>query len=164
MFKVDDYVVYSTVGVCRIIDIRKEKHVCSNETEYYILQPAYDKSITIKTPTNNSRVLMRKVITQDDALALIATMSKGKTVWMHNCKQRSEFFKAALRTGRSEELLKIIKMVYLEEKVRTAAGKKVLKVDSDIMKIAEKQLYEEFAIALNLSPDEVVPYIVARIS
>ena len=32
------------------------------------------------------------------------------------------------------------------------------------MNVAEKQLYEEFSVALNISPDEVVPYISEYIS
>ncbi|NLO98057.1 MAG: hypothetical protein GX091_08320 [Peptococcaceae bacterium] len=38
-------------------------------------------------------------------------------------------------------------------------GKKLAKADEDIMKIAEKNMNEEFAAALNISPDEVISYI-----
>lgn len=43
------------------------------------------------------------------------------------------------------------------------AGKKLTKTDEDIMNIAEKQLSEEFAVALDISPDEVLPYILEHI-
>lgn len=45
MFKVNDYVVYSSTGVYKIIDIRKEKDISDNDTEYYVLQPAYSKNL-----------------------------------------------------------------------------------------------------------------------
>ena len=38
-----------------------------------------------------------------------------------------------------------------------------MKTDEEIMNTAEKNLYEEFAIALNISPEEVVSYIHERI-
>lgn len=73
-------------------------------------------------------------------------------------------FKAALRTGECEELIKLIKTLYLEKKEKSVIGKKLMKSDEDIMKAAEKHLYEEFAIALNISPNEVVTYILEHIS
>lgn len=39
----------------------------------------------------------------------------------------------------------------------------IMKTDEEIMNTAEKNLYEEFAIALNISPEEVVSYIHERI-
>ena len=41
MFKVNDYVIYNSMGVYKIIDIRKEKDINDEETEYYIMQPVY---------------------------------------------------------------------------------------------------------------------------
>ncbi|MGI6050677.1 MAG: CarD family transcriptional regulator, partial [Acetivibrionales bacterium] len=37
MFKVNDYVIYSTMGVCKIVDIRKEKDINQNEVDHYVL-------------------------------------------------------------------------------------------------------------------------------
>lgn len=163
MFKVNDYVVHGSTGVCQITDITKVKYNGSDEVEYYVLHPIYNNKMTIKTPVNNPKVLMREVITKDDVLLLIATMSEKETVWIDDVRQRNEFFKAALRTGKIEELAKIIKTINLEKKEKSIVGKKLTNTDEDIMKIAEKQLYEEFAIALNISPDEVGSYILEHI-
>jgi len=38
-----------------------------------------------------------------------------------------------------------------------------MKTDEDIMKAAEKNLHEEFAMALNISPDEVLHYILDHV-
>ena len=162
MFKVKDYIMYGSTGVCQIVDIRNEKCAGSGDTEYYILQPVYNNSMIIKTPVNNQKVFMRETITKADVLSLIATIPETETMWINNDKQRSENFKAALRTGKSEECIKVIMTIYLEKKEKTAVGKKLTKIDEDIMEAAEKQLYEEFAIALNISPGEVVSYILER--
>jgi CarD family transcriptional regulator len=42
--------------------------------------------------------------------------------------------------------------------------KKLTKSDEDIMSTAERQLYEEFAIVLDISPDEIVPFIFQRLA
>jgi CarD family transcriptional regulator len=65
MFEINDYVVYGSMGVYRIIDITKEQYN-GNEAEYYVLQPVYNDNMTIKTPVNNPNALMRPIITKDD--------------------------------------------------------------------------------------------------
>lgn len=102
MFKVNDYVVYSLTGVCRIMDIIKEKDVNNHEIEYYILQPVYNSNMTIKTPVNNQKVLMREIITKDDISSLIAAMPENENIWIDDYRQRTEEFKAVLRTGECE--------------------------------------------------------------
>jgi CarD family transcriptional regulator len=159
MFKVNDYVVYSSMGVFKIMDIREDKDVNSNEIEYYILEPAYSNNLIIKTPVNNEKALMREIISKDGILSLISAMPEKETIWIDDYRQRIVNFKALLKTGDCEELIKLIKTLYLEQKEKSVIGKKLMKSDEDIMKAAEKHLNEEFAIALNISPDEVVPYI-----
>jgi CarD family transcriptional regulator len=39
-----------------------------------------------------------------------------------------------------------------------------MKVDEEIMKAAEKNLYEEFAAALNIEPEEVESFIMQYVS
>lgn len=163
MFKVSDYVVYGSTGVCQIIDISKEKNLSNDEIQYYVLQPVYNNKMIIKAPVNNQKVLMRQIITKDDVSTLIADMPKKQAIWINDDKQRTENFKDALRTGKSEEWIKVIKTIYLEKEEKFVVGKKLTKIDEDIMKTAEKQLYEEFAIALNISPDKVLPYIIEHI-
>jgi CarD family transcriptional regulator len=163
MFEVDDCVVYGNVGVCKITDISRDKYINSSETEYYVLQPVYDSKTTIRVPVDNVKISMRKIITREDVSALIAGMPTQKTIWIDDTKQRIESFKAALKTGRCEEWVMLIKTLYLEKKEKMIAGKKMTATDESIMKTAQKQLYEEFAIALDISPDEVEAYILSRI-
>ncbi|XER11640.1 hypothetical protein SATMO3_18100 [Sporomusa aerivorans] len=127
-----------------------------------MLQPVYNTNVTIKTPVNNSNAAMRPIISKDEILALIAMMPEIEPVLVDNEKQRSEQFRAALKTGKTEEWIKIIKTLYLDKKAKSAVNKKLTKTEEGIMNSAEKQLNEEFATALNISPDEVVPYILDR--
>lgn len=164
MFKVNDYVVYGLTGVCQITDIRKDEYIRTNETQYYVLNPVYNNNITIKVPVNNKRVLMRSVISKDEVLSLIASMPDIESIWIDDEKQRNAGFKAALRSGNPKEWVKIIKTLYLERKARSASDRKLTKSDEDIFNEAEKQLHEEFSIALNIPPDKVVSYITKHIA
>lgn len=164
MFKINDYVVYSLMGVYKIIDIRKEKDIDNNDTEYYVLQPVYSDNLIIKTPVNNTKVMMRKVMTKDDVLMLIASLSTREDIWINDNKERYEKFKESLRTGNSEQWVNIIKTIHLKKQEKNVNGKKLTKLDEEIMEAAERNLNEEFATALNISPDEVISYIKEHVS
>lgn len=124
MFKINDYIVYGSTGVCQIIDISKEKNLSSDEIQYYVLQPVYSNKMIIKIPVNNQKVLMRQIVTKDDVSSLIADMPEKEAIWINDDKERTENFKAALRTGKSEEWIKIIKTIYLEKEEKFVVGKK----------------------------------------
>lgn len=161
MFKVNDYVVYGSTGVCQITDIVKSEYK-NGESEYYVLHPVYNNNMTIKIPVNNA--FMRPVLTKDEVLSLIASMPNKETPWIDDMKERINTFKSAIKSQQDEELIKIIKTLYLQKQEKAAVNKKLTKTDEALMNAAEKQLYEEFAIALNISPDEVLPYITEYIS
>lgn len=164
MFRTNDFVVYNSTGVYKIVDIKKEKDINDNETEYYVLQPAYHNNMTIKTPVNNPKVVMRSTITKEQVLELIESMPEKDTIWINDDRERNENFKAALKTANSEEWVKLIRTIYLKKQEKIDLGKKISKMDEEIMKAAEKNLNEEFAIALDITPDQVASYISERIS
>ena len=161
MFKINDYVMYGSTGVCKIADIRKETHVNINseETDYYILLPVYNDNIVIKIQVNNPNTSMRPILTKDEVLSLIKTMPETEPVWIDDNRDRSEYFKSILKSKESEGWAKLIKTLFLEKEARSLVGKSLTKTDEGIMNTAEKLLYEEFAVALDITPDEVLPFI-----
>lgn len=164
MFEVNDYVVHGLNGVCQIVNIKKDEYNNSVETEYYYLKPVYGNNMTIMVPVNNPKIALRAISSKDDILSLIAAMPAIETTWIDDEKQRNEDFKAALKSGKNEEVVKVIKTLYLEKKARAALGKKLTKTDEEVFNAAEKHLNQEFAVVLDISPDDVIPYILERIS
>lgn len=159
MFKINDYVVYSSTGVCQIIDIRQDE-ITNNETEYYILQPVFnDKNMIIKIPVNNPVLPMRAILTKDEALSLINTMPEVEPILVDDRRERTKLFNSILKSRKCEEYLKIIKTLHLEKDAKAAIGKTLSKSDEDLMNTAEKSLFEELAIALDSSPEEVLSCI-----
>lgn len=164
MLKINDYVIYGLAGAYKIVDIVKEKNIYDIQTEYYVLQPLCNNSLTIKCPVNSTKILIRKVISKEEALSLIETIPETETVWIENDRERNLSFRASLSTGDSEEWIKLLKTLYIEKEKKSEAGKKLRKADEDIMKTAEKNLFEEFSIALNISPNQVTSFIEDRLS
>lgn len=163
MFEVNDTVMYGTVGACQVVDITKEKFSNSIQREYYVLNPIYSKNTIIKIPVDNDKIAIRKMLSKDDANLLIKDMSDKEALWIEDEKKRNEQFKIMLKTGKCEELITLIKSIYLDKKNKKSIGKKVSKGDEEIMQTAEKLLNEEFSIVFNIATEEVTPYILSHV-
>ncbi|MGI6469280.1 MAG: transcriptional regulator [Syntrophomonadaceae bacterium] len=163
MFKINDYVMYGLVGACQITDIGKDEYARDKQTSYYVLRPVFDDNMTIKIPVDSPRLAMRPVISREAALALIASLPEQETAWTDDEKQRNAVFKNALRSGKPEDWVRLIKSVYLEKEARARVGKKIGKTEEGLMNTAEKLLNQELAVALNISPDNVSSYILEHI-
>jgi CarD family transcriptional regulator len=127
VFKVNDYVMYGSTGVCKIIDISKEKHISINseETDYYVLHPVFNDNIVIKIAVNNPNAPIRAILTKDEVLSLIKTMPEQETIWIDDNRERSEYFKAILKSKESEDWVKLL----LYSLIRHTADYRNIKID-----------------------------------
>ena len=164
MFKVNDCVVYGSTGVCRITEQIRGKDIEGRDTFFYVLHPVFRDNMTIKAPVANAGALMRSVITKEEVLILIDAMPEKEPLRFADKRQRYTAFKFALKTGAHDEWIQIIKTLYLEKCKSGNPEKKLTKSDEEIMTTAEQRLYEEFAIALDMVPEEVLPFILERLS
>ncbi len=160
MFKIGDYVAHYKEGVCEVTSIGKLDISCSDKKkEYYTLKPLYDAGGTLYTPVENEKRQIREVITSEEAQALIEDMLNIETIGVTDEKRREIFYKEALLRNQCRDWVAIIKTSYTRKMKRIASGKKVINVDDKYLNIAEKFLYGELAVALDMPKDEVKGYI-----
>ena len=76
MFRVNDYVVYGSTGVCKIDAINREDFGDGREREYYVLTAIYANSLSIYIPTDNTDAAMRRIMTKDEIYELINSILK----------------------------------------------------------------------------------------
>lgn len=164
MFEIDDIVTYGINGVCRVVDF-EEKDLFGTKKQYLVLKPLSGRGSTYYVPTDNENILskMRKLLSEDEINHLIDTMPYEDVLWIDDERQRKECYKKIIADGNHSELVKIIKAIYHEKKVREEKGKKLHISDERFLKEAEKILYEELGYVLNISTEEVLPYIFARL-
>lgn len=160
MFEINMDVIYGMNGVCRIVDIRNETFG-EEEKLYYVLNPISDLDATIYVPVNNPKSVskMKTILTKDEVYELIHSMPQEPIIQEKNSKVRKEIFTQIIKEGDRRELIKLIKTVYVQKKQREKEGKKVWASDETALKKAERILYEEFAVVLELHYDEVIPLI-----
>ncbi|MGF0031818.1 CarD family transcriptional regulator [Bariatricus sp. SGI.154] len=163
MFKIGDYVAHYKEGVCEVTSIGKLNMSCSDKKkDYYTLKPLYDAGGTLYTPVDNEKKQIREVISNEEAQMLIADMSNIETIWVPDEKRREMLYKEALMKNQCREWIAIIKTSYLRKMKRMASGKKAINVDDKYLNIAERFLYGELAVALDMPKDEVKGYITKR--
>jgi len=160
MFQVGDLIIYSGEGVCRVESIgRPEMSGINKDKLYYTLSPMYREG-KIFIPVD-SKVFMRPILTREAALELIRHIPQVQT---NICQERNlrllnDHYQSLLQSHRCEDLLQIIKAVYLKQQETRAKGKKPGQVDERYMKRAEDMLHGELAIALDISKENVADYI-----
>ena len=153
MYKKDEYVVYRH-NVCKIKDIKKHSGKL-----YYVMAPIDDESLIINIPIENKIDFLRDIISTNDAKELIKKIPKIKPIEDINERNIVNQYKELLNNGSYENLIKIIKTTYLRNENRINNKKKVSEKDTTYFELAEKYLYNELSIALNMTFEEVKNYI-----
>ena len=164
-FKIGDLIIYGNNGVCKILDCGKlDSLSASKDKIYYTIEPYYVAGTKIYTPVDNDKVIMRPVMTKDEAMALIDEIDKIEALWITDEKRRENEYKETIKKCDCIELVKIIKTIYLRKQSRLAEGKKITAGDEKYFKIAEENLYGELAISLDMTKSETKEFIIERVS
>ncbi|MBC8571452.1 CarD family transcriptional regulator [Zongyangia hominis] len=163
MYHVNDTILYGSHGVCKITGITK-KDFGRVSDEYYILEPVYN-NFTIYVPMHNDALAekMHRVLTAEEIQAMIRSMPEEDTCWVENENERKERFKDILARGNRREVLQMIKALYLHQREQQDKGKRLHMADERFFHEAEKMLYDEFALVLNITPEQVLPFILEQI-
>nr|WP_302597923.1 CarD family transcriptional regulator [uncultured Cellulosilyticum sp.] len=164
MFNVGDYMICGANGVCKVEEVGPlEVSGIEKETMYYTLRPVYASESTVFTPVDNEKIIMRPILTKEEARALVDEIPDIEIFVVDDDKKKEILYKEALRSCDCKQLVRIIKTTYLNQKARLAAGKKAIMGDKKYFQMAEEHLYNELAIALGMDKSEVKAFIVNRV-
>lgn len=160
MFQKGDNIVYGSSGVCEVVDIGTMNMTGAKKGRlYYTLLPVYSNGSRIYTPVDNDKIVMRSILTREEALEKIDSIPEIEPLWIVDEKKREESYKEAVKTCSFENLIKIIKTLYLRRQSRLAGGKKLAAIDERYLKMAEESLYGELAISLDMPKEEMEQFI-----
>ena len=158
MKKIGEYVVYRK-QVCKVVDILKNY---LDDKDYYSLVPITDQSLCLKVMATDNNSYIRDLISKDEIEVIIKKIPEIEIITKDERSLEAEY-KELLKNGTWEELIKIIKTTYLRNKTRIDSHKKVSDKDSYYFELAEKYLYNEFAIVLGMTYNETKNYIIEKL-
>ena len=156
MFKINDYVVYKK-DVCKVIDIKE-----FSGKKYYTLTPVEDSSLKINIPIDNE--ILRATLSKEEAMKVIDLIKNVDIVSLSNEKYLDQEYKRLLENGKYEDLISVIKTTYLRNQKRLNEKKKISEIDKRYFDIAESKLYDELAIPLNMTKEEVKEFIFTKLN
>lgn len=159
MYEINDYIMYSTTGVCKLVDIVEEKDRNFLKKQYYVLNHVYEKNTIIKIPTDNTKIFMRNILSKEEAKEILQSSVVNESIWIDNERQRSESFKTLVKSGEFTNWVKLVRTIFLKKKEKVSLGKKLNQSDEMIMKNSEKLLFEELGVIFNLDEKEAHKYI-----
>ena len=164
MFDVGDYIIYGSNGVCKITNVGPMKvSGLSKDKLYYTLIPCYIRDSEIFTPVDNERVVMRRVMTKDEANQFVNDIDTiGKLKIIEEKKRELEYRQAVLSCD-PKILVELMKTIKERMDKRVADGKKITASDAKYFHIAEEGLFGELAVSLELKKDEVKDYLKGKV-
>lgn len=165
MFQPGDLVVYGTTGVCRVEEItRPNVNTADRNKPYYLLKPLYQDGV-IYTPAENGKVAIRPVISEEEAESLIDLIPTIQAEVCHapTLQALAQHYQSAMRSHNCKDLIELMMSIYTKRCQAEAQKRRLGMVDERYMKQAERLLYGELAIALDIPFDEVQPYIARRV-
>ena len=154
MYRVGDYLVYKK-------DVCKVKEIIEKDTgTFYSLEPVSDSSLKIQASINSDGI--RELITKKELDNLINNISNIEII---DCDEKMiEYeYKQLLCSVNKEDLIKLIKTTYLRNKYRLENKKRKNLRDSEYMEKAEKLLYTEIGVVLNLTFEETKNFIINKV-
>lgn len=160
MYEVGDMVIYGKQGVCRIEEIGSIS-ITSNDdtTQYYTLVSVYGTGKTY-TPVDTA-VYMRHIMTLEEVQNIIKEIPNiaQQPIQFKNTREMTDYYKNSIESYHWERLIGVIKTVYFKAQHIKQQGKKLGQIDERYKREAEQLLYQEFAVAMDISIDAVGTYI-----
>ena len=164
MFEIGDFIVYGNVGVCTVEEIGSlDSPLIPEDKKYYTLVPYYTKGSKIFTPIDNKKVVMRPVISKDEAMDLVEDINNINSLDIPQEKGREARYKEIFSKCDCRELVKLIKTIYERKDEREADGKKLTVADEKFIRLAEESLFGELAIPLDMGIEEVKDFVLQQV-
>ena len=159
MFGINDNVVHKNAGVCIVSDI-VIKDFGNGKQTYYFLKPKFpsiaNKSLEIFLPLEKESVMIRRPMNKDEALTLIQQIPAMEQIWVNDTKKRKISFEEISNSGDIKKICQLVKLLYADA---TFFIKPMSLTDKNFLTKLKTHLFDEFAIALNILPDEVETFI-----
>ncbi len=162
MFDIGDYIVYGQNGICQIMDItHPDISGADNDRLYYVLVPEKSRESKLFCPADNDRVVLRKIVTAEEADEIIRGVDKIEPLVITNDRMRDECYKNVMKSCDMVQWIQIIKTLLIRKKEREESGKKITATDERYLKQAEEALTTELSIATGRTKEDVKEFIVS---
>lgn len=161
MYEKGELIVYGTEGACRVLSVGPSPFSgVPKDKLYYTLEPVYHTGV-IYAPVD-VKITMRKVLTRDEAWALINDIPnmEAETAVHGDPRQIVAEYKERIQSCDCRALLRLIRMIYAKNH---ESSRGLGQIDDRFIKRAKDLLYGELALALEIPYGEVEKTIIEAV-
>lgn len=159
MFELNDVVIHKSAGACVVFDV-VTKNFGTGEVKYYLLKPKFpnlvNRALEIYLPVEKEKEFIRKPLNKTAVLSLINSIPSLEKVWITDAKTRKSVFEQIYQSGDMKELCKLIKLLYAAPEF---FHKPMSLTDKNFLKKIRTNVFDEFAVSLDVDPSEIEPFI-----
>lgn len=158
MFSINDTVMYSTVGVCRVEGV-SALALGRESKDYYVLRPLSNGGSTVYIPVDNEQLLskVRKVITRDELSDLLSCDIAAE--WIDDSTARSAAYSDIIKSGDRSRIIGIILTLTNRRRSLSGTGRKLRISDERALRDCERIIGDEVAYVLGISTEKAIDYI-----
>lgn len=164
MFKVNQKVSYGPQGVFEIAEIA-DKNLTGKMQKYYILKSTKGNGSVIYVPVDNEKLVakMRPLMSSEEVYKLINEIPADECKWIENDDERKSVFREIISESAPQKLAALISSVCVHKRELSEKGKRLHMSDERFFKEAERILYDEFSVTLDMKSDAVPSFIIDNI-
>lgn len=165
MYEKGNMVMYGSEGACKITDITETSfNDKSGLKRYYVLTPISNQGVKVYVPCDNEALTskMKKILSYSEIKDILSS-DKSDCEWIDDSRMRSRFFKDILNSYDREKIIGLAKLLCRVKAGRTDIPKKLCTSDEELLKKLKKILYSEISLTVDITEDEVVPFILGDI-
>jgi RNA polymerase-interacting CarD/CdnL/TRCF family regulator len=159
MFKLNEDVIHKSAGACVVCDIIK-RDFGTGETTYYYLKPKFptqvNRSLEIFLPIEKEKEFIRKPLSKTAVLSLINSIPSMEKIWVSDAKARKLMFEQIYHSGDMKGLCQLVKLLYVEPDF---FAKPMSLTDKNFLTRIKNNIFDEFAVALDVHPSEIEGFI-----
>lgn len=164
MFDVGDYVINSGNGICKIEDrVHLDMEGIDENQLFFLVIPVEEQGARLYIPVEKIQEKTRMVMTASEAFELMDSVTSVEELDIPNDRMREQIYKQAVLSNNPEQLIRVIKTIFVRRQQRAAEGKKNTVIDERYFKLAENNLYDELAFAIGRERSEIPDLISERI-
>ena len=160
MFALGDLLIYGVHGVCKIIELQVQT-VSRKKVEYFVLEPILQPGSKFFVPSQNEAALakLRPILAKEQIEGIIASCLEYVNCWIDDENRRKLYYKELLTTCDRVALINMLRALRIHKTQQAECGKKFHISDANFMHDAEKIIYSEFSLVLEIPYEEVESYI-----
>ena len=154
MHKINDLVLYSTHGLCKIHDITEKTF--SDETKaYYELRPLRDLKLQIHIPVGSTKIQMMDLLNEKQANAIIDSFEHATYQTFEKNYFVNHDFNEMISTANREKMVTVIYSLMIRKDQVVKDGKKLPIQETKALANLQGILFNELAIVTNRSYEDI---------